>query len=156
MRKIVWLQSLLRLTLIGIVLAFCFAASSAANAAEKFWGCLLYASHEKTSPDVPAWLKNYNERLIKLVGYPGVRSLGQTEVAVQPDKPVVINLRGNMRIQLNSCVREGDGRYLVELKLFLGEHAIIETQARIARGSPLFFRGPAWRDGRLIVAVVIG
>ena len=126
------------------------------HASDKLWACLLFASNEKMSRDVPAWLKNYNERLEKLVGYTGVRSLGQNEVALQPGRPAVINLRGNMRIQLNNWVREGNGRFLVTIKLFRRDRALIETQARISRGSPLFFRGPVWRNGRLIVAVVIG
>ncbi|MBV8814444.1 MAG: hypothetical protein JO271_08130 [Verrucomicrobia bacterium] len=155
-RKKVCLESLSRITFPGLILAFCFAGLSQAKATDEIWGCLLYASHERTSPDVPAWLKNYNERLVRLAGYRGVRSLGQSEVPVLPDRPAVIYLRGNMRVQLNSCVREGSGHYLISLKLYHGEHAIVETQARIAGGSPLFFRGPAWRDGRLIVAVVIG
>jgi hypothetical protein len=155
-RKKVCLASLPRTTLLGLILAFSFAGLSPARATDELWGCLLYASHERTSPDVPAWLKNYNERLVKLVGYRGVRSLAQSEVPLVPDRSAVIYLRGNMRVQLNSCVREGNGHYLVSLKLYHGERAIVETQARMARGSPLFFRGPAWRDGKLIVAVVIG
>jgi hypothetical protein len=127
-----------------------------AHASDKLWACLLFASNEKMSRDVPAWLKNYSERLDKLVGYTGVRSLGQNEVTLQAGRPAVINLRGNMRIQLNNWVREGNGRFLVTIKLFRRDRPLIETQARISRGSPLFFRGPVWRNGRLIVAVVIG
>ncbi|MBV8100835.1 MAG: hypothetical protein JOZ31_16945 [Verrucomicrobia bacterium] len=126
------------------------------HASDRLWACLLFATNEKMSRDVPAWLKNYNERLEKLVGYTAVRSLGQNEVTLQTGRPAAINLPGNMRIQLNNWVREGHGRFLVTIKLFRRDHALIETQARISRGSPLFFRGPLWRNGRLVVAVVIG
>jgi hypothetical protein len=146
-RNKVCLESLPRATLLGLILGFSFAGLCPAKATE-FWGCLLYASHESTSPDVPGWLRNYNERLVRLVGYRGVRSLAQSEVPVVLDRPAVIYLRGNWRVQLNSCVQEGNGHYLVSLKLYRGEHAIVETQAQMARGSPLFFRGPAWRDGK--------
>jgi hypothetical protein len=126
------------------------------HASDRLWACLLFATNEKMSRDVPTWLKNYNERLEKLVGYTAVRSLGQNEVTLQTGKPAAINLPGNMRIQLNNWVREGHGRFLVTIRFFRRDHALIETQARISRGSPLFFRGPLWRNGRLIVAVVIG
>ena len=142
--------------LIFAAFAFGFAIAAPANAADKLWGCLLFASNEKMSRDVPAWLKNYNERLTKLVGYTGLRSLGQNEVTLQPDKPAAVNLPGEMRIQLINWVHEGNGRFLVNIKFFRGDRSVIETQARISRGSPLFFRGPPWRNGRLIVAVVIG
>jgi hypothetical protein len=127
-----------------------------AHASDRLWACLLFASNERMSRDVPTWLKNYNERLEKLVGYTGLRSLGQNEVTLQAGKPAAINLPGNMRIQLNNWVREGHGRFLVTIKFFRRDHSLIETQARISRGSPLFFRGPLWRNGRLVVAVVIG
>jgi hypothetical protein len=127
-----------------------------AHASDKLWACLLFASNEKMSRDVPAWLKNYNERLTKLVGYTGVRSLGQNEVVLQGEKPAVVNLPGSMRVVLTDFDREGNGRFLVNIKFYRGDRALIETQARISRGSPLFFRGPPWRNGRLIVAVVIG
>jgi hypothetical protein len=126
------------------------------HATDRLWACLLFATNEKMSRDVPTWLKNYNERLEKLVGYTAVRSLGQNEVTLQTGKPAVISLPGNMRIQLSNWVREGHGRFLVTIRFFRRDHALIETQARISRGSPLFFRGPLWRNGRLVVAVVIG
>ena len=145
-----------RLSLLAAGVAFAFVISAPARAGDKLWACLLFASNEKMSRDVPTWLKNYNERLEKLVGYTGLRSLGQNEVNLQGEKPAVVNLPGNMRIVLSDLDREGNGRFLVKIKFYRGDRALIETQARISRGSPLFFRGPPWRNGRLIVAVVIG
>jgi hypothetical protein len=136
--------------------AFAFVMLAPAHAGDKLWACLLFASNEKMSRDVPTWLKNYNGRLTKLVGYTAVRSLDQNEVSLQAEKPAVVNLRGNMRIVLTDFNQEPNGRFLVKIKFYRGERALIETQARISRGSPLFFRGPLWRNGRLIVAVVIG
>jgi hypothetical protein len=144
------------LSLVTAGFTFAFTMLAPAHAGDKLWACLLFASNEKMSRDVPAWLKNYHERLTKLVGYSGVRSLDQNEVSLQPGKPAVVNLRGSMRIVLSDFVREGNGRFLVKIKFYRGDRALIETQARISRGSPLFFRGPLWRNGRLIVAVVIG
>ena len=149
-------RRLRRLSLVTAGFTFAFTMLAPAHAGDKLWACLLFASNEKMSRDVPAWLKNYHERLTKLVGYTGVRSLYQNEIPLQPDKPAVVNLRGSMRIVLSDFVREGNGRFLVKIKFYRGDRALIETQARISRGSPLFFRGPLWRNGRLIVAVVIG
>jgi hypothetical protein len=126
------------------------------HANDRLWACLLFATNEKMSRDVPTWLKNYNERLERLVGYTAVRSLGQNEVTLQTGKTATVSLPGNMRIQLSNWVREGHGRFLVTIRFFRRDHSLIETQARISRGSPLFFRGPLWRNGRLVVAVVIG
>ena len=75
------------------------------HASDRLWACLLFATNEKMSRDVPTWLKNYNERLEKLVGYTAARSLGQNEVTLQTGKPAVISLPGNMRIQLTNWVR---------------------------------------------------
>lgn len=42
---------------------------------------------------------------------------------------------------------------VVDLELWVARKKIVKTDARLARGRPLFLLGPEWRGGRLIVAV---
>jgi hypothetical protein len=127
--------------------------------AESFWGCLLYASNdrdtEKAETQVPARLRNYDERLEKLLGYASIQTLGQGETVVEPDKPSSIVFHGNIRVELTGLTRQSGEHFLVVLRLFRKDHQIIETQASVTRGSPLFIRGPLWRSGQLIVAVMV-
>jgi hypothetical protein len=127
--------------------------------AESVWGCLLYASNdhaaEKVETQIPARLRNYDERLEKLLGYASIQTLGQGETVVEPDKPTSIVFHGNIRVELTGLTRQPGEHFLVVLRLFLKDHQLIETQASVTRGSPLFIRGPLWRSGQLIVAVMV-
>src|ERR1700751_578785 len=57
---------------------------------ESVWGCLLYASNDrapqKAETKIPAQLRNYDERLERLLGYESIQTLGQGETVVEPDK----------------------------------------------------------------------
>jgi hypothetical protein len=37
-----------------------------------------------------------------------------------------------------------------------GTKQVMETQAKVGQGSPLFIRGPNWRDGQIIIVVMLG
>ncbi|MEI8037148.1 MAG: hypothetical protein WCJ14_02050 [Verrucomicrobiota bacterium] len=43
----------------------------------------------------------------------------------------------------------------LDLELWLGRKKIVKTDARLEGDRPLFVLGPAWRDGRLIIAVAL-
>lgn len=127
--------------------------------AESVWGCLLYASNErageKAETRVPAQIRNYDERLEKLLGYASIQTLGQGETIVERDKPSSIVFHGNIRVELTGLTRQPGEHFLVVLRLFRKDHQLIETQASVTRGSPLFIRGPLWRSGQLVVAVMV-
>jgi hypothetical protein len=127
--------------------------------AQSVWGCLLYASNdrapEKAQTEIPAQLRNYDERLERLLGYESIETLGQGETVVEPDKPSSIVFHGNIRVELTGLTRQSGEHFLVVLRLFRKDHQLIETQASVTRGSPLFIRGPLWRSGQLIVAVMV-
>ena len=128
--------------------------------AESVWGCLLYASNdraaEKAETRIPTEIRNYDERLEKLLGYASIQSLGKGETVVEPDKPSSIVFHGDIRVELTGLTRQPGEHFLVVLRLFRKDNQLIETQASVTRGSPLFIRGPLWRSGQLVVAVMVG
>jgi hypothetical protein len=152
----------LRTFLLGAGLVFAMPhpiQAGEAPVAESVWGCLLYASNdrgsEKRETQIPAQLRNYDERLEKLLGYATIQTLGQGETVVEPDKPSSIAFHGNIRVELTGFTRQPGDHFLVVLRLFRKDHQLIETQASVTRGSPLFIRGPLWRSGQLVVAVMV-
>lgn len=126
---------------------------------ESVWGCLLYASNqravEKAPNQIPTRIRGYDERLERLLGYASLQTLGQGETIVEPNALSSIVFHGNIRIELIGLTRQPGEHFLVGLRLFHGDHQLIETQAKVTRGSPLFIRGPLWRDGQLVVAVMV-
>jgi hypothetical protein len=128
---------------------------------ESVWGCLLYASNDRaaekvqTQTQIPTRIRDYDERLEKLLGYASIQTLGQGETVVEPNRPTSIVFHGNIRVELTGLTRQPGEHFLVVLRLFQNDHQLIETQANVTRGSPLFIRGPLWRSGQLVVAVMV-
>jgi hypothetical protein len=146
----------------GLILAAArptLAGDAPLAAAQAVWGCLLYASNqrdaEKAPNQIPARIREYDERLEKLLGYATLQTLGQGETIVEPNALSSIVFHGNIRVELTGLTRQAGEHFLVGLRLFHGDHQLIETQAKVTRGSPLFIRGPLWRDGQLVVAVMV-
>lgn len=154
----------LRTLLLGAGLLFVMAGLTQAGEApvvESVWGCLLYASNDRaaekvqTQPQMPTQIREYDERLEKLLGYASIQTLGQGETVVEPNRPTSIVFHGNIRVELTGLTRQPGEHFLVVLRLFQKDHQLIETQANVTRGSPLFIRGPLWRSGQLVVAVMV-
>src|SRR4030088_28093 len=126
---------------------------------ESVWGCLLYASNdratEKVQTQIPAQIRDYDERLEKLLGYGSIQTLGQGETVVEPNRPSSIVFHGNIRVELTGLTRQPGEHFLVVLRVFQKDRQLIETQHNATRRSPLFIRGPLWRSGQLVVAVMV-
>jgi hypothetical protein len=58
-------------------------------------------------------------------------------------------------VLLTSLSHAPDGRFLLELLFVEGTKQVMETQAKVGQGSPLFIRGPDWRDGQIIIVVMV-
>jgi hypothetical protein len=151
----------LRTFLLGAGLLFAMDCSIQAGegpVVESVWGCLLYVSNDRAAEkatQIPARIRDYDERLEKLLGYASIQTLGQGETVVAPDSPSSIVFHGNIRVELTGLTRQPGEHFLVFLRLFQKDHQLIETQANVTRGSPLFIRGPLWRSGQLVVAVMV-
>jgi len=153
-----------RTFLLGAGLLFAVAGLTQAGEApvvESVWGCLLYASNDRaaekvqTQTQIPTRIRDYDERLEKLLGYGSIQTLGQGETVVEPDRPSSIVFHGNIRVELTGLTRQPGEHFLVVLRVFQKDRQLIETQANVTRGSPLFIRGPLWRSGQLVVAVMV-
>ncbi|MBV9392266.1 MAG: hypothetical protein JOY96_10270 [Verrucomicrobia bacterium] len=126
-----------------------------AKAADQVWGCLLYATNQGQASRIPDQLDGYDERLRSAFGFATLRVLaqGQTEVRAQQQNWLIFS--GGIKLSFSDFSRSSDGNCKVTLGLFRGDRQLLETQAKFSPGSPLFIRGPVWREGQLIVAVVI-
>ena len=62
---------------------------------------------------------------------------------------------GDIQVILTSLSLAPDGRYLVGLLFAEGTTQVMETQAKVSLGSPLFIRGPDWRDGQIVIVVML-
>jgi hypothetical protein len=81
--------------------------------------------------------------------------MAQRQTALQAQKEAGLVFSDDLKIVLTSLTGVSDGKYLIKLLFVEGEQPIIETQARVSRDSPLFIRGPNWRDGQIIIVVMV-
>jgi len=141
-----------------VVAFFVFAACSGVQASpeEALLGWLLYATNDgKPGQALPADLSVYNQRLPRAFGYSNLRVLGEGRTTVGPKGQRFLIFTGDLKILVTSLSRDKDGRYLIGLQLFQGEEPVLEAQAKVTRGSPLFIRAPAWREGQLVLALEV-
>jgi len=127
----------------------------AARAAETFWGCLIYASHTGQCNSLPQRLRGYDSRMSSAFGYSRFCLMVQRQIPLQVQKEAGLIFSDDLKVVLTSLTDVSDGKYLIRLLFVEGQEPIIETQARVNRGSPLFIRGPNWRDGQIIIVVMI-
>jgi hypothetical protein len=120
------------------------------------WGCLLYASNSPAPVQTPGRLNRYDKKLEQETGFSSLQTLGENQTQFAAGRSGVLTFPGDLRITVTSISRGPDGKILVGLELFRGEKQLLLTQAKLNQGSPLFIRGPAWRQGELIIAVVVG
>jgi len=126
------------------------------HASERVWGCLLYASNGGKTFDLPARLSGYDLRLRNGLGFSAYRVIAQRETAVEDRKTNLLVSAGDIQVLLTSLSRAVDGRYLVGILFLEGSDQVMEAHARVAGGSPLFIRGPDWREGQIIIVVMVG
>jgi hypothetical protein len=51
--------------------------------------------------------------------------------------------------------KEARGGYLLNLQLYRDEKPLVDTEARLAPGSPMFIRGPQYGNGQIILVLQI-
>jgi hypothetical protein len=134
---------------------FCLGFAVPVRASVHAWGCLLYASNADNALALPPHLARYDAPLRRSLGYSNYRVIAQREIAIENQAEKLLVSAGALQVLLTSLSSSPDGKYLVGLLFVEANKQVMETQARVARGSPLFIRGPDWRDGQIIIVVLI-
>jgi hypothetical protein len=129
-----------------------------ATAKARIWSAVLIASNSPKPKDPPPELRALFPRLKRVFGY------NQFELAGHDDAP----LQDGSELKLTPCrafwidlkarhasVKEARGGYLLNLRLLQDEKPIVDTVAIIAPESPLFFRGPMYARGQIIIVLQV-
>jgi hypothetical protein len=140
---------------LAAVFVLCAGFPVPADAAIHAWGCLLYASNAEKAFELPAWLAAYGAPLRRSLGYSNYRVIAQREIAVENHTDNLLVSAGDIQVVLTSASPAPDGKYLVELLFVEGSKQVMEAQAKVGQWSPLFIRGPDWRDGQIIIVIMV-
>jgi hypothetical protein len=125
------------------------------HAADALFGWLLYASNDGQSGAIPESLAKFNRRLPQALGFSSLRVIadGQTTVDAQGQRILIFS--SEIKIMITSLSRGPNNTYLASILFFQSGQPELEAQVKVSRNSPLFIRGPDWRDGQLIIAVMV-
>jgi hypothetical protein len=140
---------------LAAVVVLCSGFSAPVQASVHAWGCLLYASNAENALELPACLAAYDAPLRRSLGYSNYRVISQREIAVENQAVNLLVSAGEIQVVLTRAALAPDGKYLVELFFVEGTKQVMETEAKVGPGSPLFIRGPNWRDGQIIIVVMV-
>jgi hypothetical protein len=117
------------------------------------WSCLLYASDTPTRSELPGRLAGYQPRLQRSFGFVNYQLVAQHETDIESVNETPLLSAGDIHILLSALSVTPDGGYVARLLFVQGDKQEMETQFKVGEGSPLFIRGPQWRDGQIIIVV---
>jgi len=124
----------------------------------RIWSAVLIANNVAKPKDPPPELQPIAARLKRVFGYNQFEIVGKDDAPIEdgaerkltPSRTFWIDLKAR-----KASVKEARGGYLLNLRLYQNEKPIVDTVALIAPESPLFFRGPMYAKGQIIIALQV-
>jgi hypothetical protein len=141
---------------LALFAALAFIASAQAD--DRIWSAVVVATNAASPTDPPSELREFAPRLKRIFGYNQFEIIGSA--AQQIDDQVESWLVPSQSFSL--CVKarrttskEARGGYLLNLQLFQDKRPLVDTEAKLAPGSPLFIRGPQYGKGQILFVLMI-
>ena len=133
-------------------------SAAPAHAAQLVWSGLIIAQNEEHPKPVPSELASLEDTLKELFGYNQFELAGsasqeigdQSENWLVPSKSFWMGLKGRRAVS-----KEAQGGYLLSLQLYQDKRPLVDTEVKLAPGSPLFIRGPQYGDGQVIIVLQV-
>jgi hypothetical protein len=129
-----------------------------AAAEDRLWSAVVLATNAAKPKEAPSELREFAPRLKRVFGY------NQFEVVGTADKPIVERIETwlvptpnfwfGVKARRATSV-EARGGYLLSLQLFQDKRQIVDSETRLAPGSPLFIRGPECDKGQLVFVLQV-
>jgi len=125
---------------------------------DKIWSGVVLATQVSAPKPPPPELEEFASRLKRVFGYNQFELVGSaTEVIDElseswlvpsPLFPLSVMAR-------HAPSKETHGGYLLNLRLFQQDHPLVDTEAKLGPGSPLFIRGPLYGKGQIILVLQV-
>lgn len=141
------MKSSLSLALIAACVFFGF--PTGAMAADRVWTALVLATNETPAKETPESLEPFADSLREVFGYNSFYVLGEKSKRLCKDTDEWIVPSSDFFLHL-VCREQDTASYIVEIDLYAKKKWVVNSTVRLARGAPLFIRGPLWGSGQLI------
>ena len=130
--------------------AVLFWACGAARAeGDRIWSALVLATKETPPSAIPTTLKKFAPAIQKIFGYNSLYLLGEKkrDLISGGEEWLVPSKEFFFKVQ---CLSQGATSYTLRIELYRDKGLLLTTEAKLAKDSPLYIRGPAWGRGHLI------
>jgi hypothetical protein len=125
------------------------------------WGGLIFAENPskdgptKISSRWPAALAGREKQISRIFGYKQLRVIGQAQQKIKTGEEdwLVPSKRFYLKVDTKYPIPNG---YLLNLQLYQEDKMLVEANVQLARGNPLYIRGPQVGNGQLIIALQCG
>jgi len=126
---------------------------------DRIWSGVILATNPSTPPKpIPPELREYEARLKHMFGYSQFEIVGSSTEVIDEENGrwLVPSQRYSLNIKARRAVsKEARGGYLLNLELFQEKRLLVVMLAKVAPGSPLFFRGPECGKGQIIIVLQV-
>lgn len=139
-----------------VALALAFALP--ARAGDKIWTAVVLATNAASPKEAPKELRDSLPKLKRVFGYNQFELIGSASDKIEDQAELRLTPTQSFWIQAKArraTSKEARGGYLLSLQLFNEKRQLVDTEARLAPGSPLFIRGPEYGKGQIVFALMI-
>ncbi len=148
-------SNLMRLLLLLVLLAACTAP---AVAEDTLWSAVVMARNVDKPKDPPAELREVAARLQRVFKCNQFEIVGSASKPIEDRKELWLVPTPNFWFGVKprrATSIEARGGYLLSIQLFQDKRQIVDSEARLAPGSPLFIRGPECGKGQLVFVLQV-
>ena len=142
----------------ALFLALAFAFVLPAKAEDKIWTAVVLATNAASPKETPKELRDSLPKLKRVFGYNQFEVIGSASDKIEDGSQLRLTPTQSFWIQAKArraTSKEARGGYLLSLQLFNEKRQLVDTEARLAPGSPLFIRGPEYGKGQIVFALMI-
>jgi len=116
---------------------------------DRIWTALVLATKENPARPVPESLTDMAPVIKKVFGYTSLYLLGEKKrnLVSGGEEWLVPSKEFFFKVQ---CLSREETAYNLRIELYRSEKLLLTTDVKLARGAPLYIRGPMWGEGQLI------
>jgi hypothetical protein len=127
-------------------------------AVDKIWSGVVMATNAASPKLPPPELQDFASRLRRTFGYNQFELVGSAIEKIDEEREHWLVPTPNFWFAVKArraTSKEARGGYLLNLQLFQDKRPLVDTEAKLAPGSPLFIRGPQCGKGQLIIVLQV-
>jgi hypothetical protein len=125
---------------------------------DTIWSGVVIASNVASPKPPPPELREFAGRLTRVFGYNQFELFGSASKPVGDRSESWLVPSKNFWLGVNArraMSKEARGGYLLQIQLFQDKRPLVDTEAKLAPGSPLFIRGPMYGSAQMIIVLQI-